>query len=815
MSLWLTTERVDAMNPMRLDTREPTRIAFGMGSGGGTGIDVLPAGELDSTAQLATAEVGALATHVRLAGRISAGDGGGAVYRRVAADPGHAGSVQSADGAWWEIVPENDTLNVRQFGALDDGTAVEMAIQAAIDTANTLATGGKRITVAVNGVFSITASVAMKANVHLTGPGLIQRQNYATATGAAFALVTADGVDDWKIQGLGLRNVSHARVRSGDVTTASTFGGSNAAIAVRDCDDLVIDDCFLSSQSIGIIIDGLTRFRITGNNIDAQSGQTVADMIAGTYTPVSSGNPSGGIITLTDNGSLQDPSTDGVVSGNIIQNAGHDIGIMVLNQYFDRANVVISDNVVIGGNCGIQAYRGTTTDPGSAPTYRTDLVVANNTVQYTWEQGIYFRSVLGCTISDNQLYRTGMGGDNGSASSACAITIRNDPEVNGTKFTSLSAGDVSHDHPILVIDNRITDHGQTGADNDNNVIQIEIRNTVVRGNTITRSAEFSTNAGGIAINIIAAKDVLLEGVRVEDNEITGTFTVGINADRTTNACNRAITDWGSISGNRLRGSYTIGINVTWGGFNLKLDNNDRFGTFSTAGISIRNAVWSSLSGSKVVASSYTSGASGIRLRSGCLLSDQPFYMTASEATPVARTNRRGGTLDLTDNKVIGFGTSYEADDTDAFIDSDIYGRCREFRDNFADGALVTADYSGGTTTTTSAQTWFKHQVAPNSAATAAAAPGKYCTASGQYGDTTTTTGDSTNASAVISNIASMDGVGVGYMFTMPNFTGTVTVIEVTDAVAGTILVDKNASATATTQTMTPVAPTFATLAALT
>lgn len=53
---------------------------------------------------------------VRTAGYATAGDGGGALYRKVGGAPSHAGKFQSADGAWWEIA--ETSASVRSFGCL-------------------------------------------------------------------------------------------------------------------------------------------------------------------------------------------------------------------------------------------------------------------------------------------------------------------------------------------------------------------------------------------------------------------------------------------------------------------------------------------------------------------------------------------------------------------------------------------------------------------------------------------------------------------------------------------------------------------------
>ena len=88
--------------------------------------------ELPARSEVATASVGAAVTHLRTAGYAAAGDGGGALYRRAAGEPAHAGKVQSADGAWWELAGAG--RDIRQFGAVGGGaTDDSAAIQAALD----------------------------------------------------------------------------------------------------------------------------------------------------------------------------------------------------------------------------------------------------------------------------------------------------------------------------------------------------------------------------------------------------------------------------------------------------------------------------------------------------------------------------------------------------------------------------------------------------------------------------------------------------------------------------------------------------------
>lgn len=84
--------------------------------------------------EVPAASIDAAITQIRTAGHAGAGDGGGALYVRAGSEPGHALKVQSADGAWWELVAENGWINVLQAGA--DPTGAADSIQAFRDCAD-------------------------------------------------------------------------------------------------------------------------------------------------------------------------------------------------------------------------------------------------------------------------------------------------------------------------------------------------------------------------------------------------------------------------------------------------------------------------------------------------------------------------------------------------------------------------------------------------------------------------------------------------------------------------------------------------------
>lgn len=84
----------------------------------------------ETRADIEAATVDAGIQAVRQLGYYSVGEGE-ATYIRVGADPGHAGSVQSADGAWWELAERR--VYADMFGVRANNGAVTTANSDAID----------------------------------------------------------------------------------------------------------------------------------------------------------------------------------------------------------------------------------------------------------------------------------------------------------------------------------------------------------------------------------------------------------------------------------------------------------------------------------------------------------------------------------------------------------------------------------------------------------------------------------------------------------------------------------------------------------
>lgn len=96
-------------------------------------LDVANAQFFDSRATVGTSSVNSDVESIQTGGYTTSGDGGGAIYKRVVAEPSHEHKVQSADGAWWEgagPVIRLEMLGAVGDGVTDDGPAIQNALDA-------------------------------------------------------------------------------------------------------------------------------------------------------------------------------------------------------------------------------------------------------------------------------------------------------------------------------------------------------------------------------------------------------------------------------------------------------------------------------------------------------------------------------------------------------------------------------------------------------------------------------------------------------------------------------------------------------------
>ena len=178
--------------------------------------------EFAARAEIPSASIGAAITHLRTAGYAAAGDGGGALYRRVGSQPGHGLTVQSGDGAWWELVPDPVGISVRQAGAAgDDATDDSQAFLDAINGVEDFTNGAAdkathRVIVPAGRYYLGATTLELKRVVHILGAssGMDNRPNPAKLR--------------WDAQVTGI--IVHNTDTIGATTETTPTGGANGSI---------------------------------------------------------------------------------------------------------------------------------------------------------------------------------------------------------------------------------------------------------------------------------------------------------------------------------------------------------------------------------------------------------------------------------------------------------------------------------------------------------------------------------------------------------------------------------------------------------
>ncbi len=208
------------------------------------------------------------ATYIRTAGYATVGDGGDALYRRVASEPTHGGKFQSLDGAWWELV-KPDELRVEVFGAFPGVAASQSAaIQAAIDYLYD--TGGGTLKFGV-GIYQVLIGLNVWHNVTLKGvfPGFLNQYSSTAVLARGSVLFLIAGSTDTAI----------VRFQMRAYNDGGTIRETGTAVAIQDyrhhggAQDLVIwgnrsangavrTAVDRNSTSNGIVVNGSRYVRI-------------------------------------------------------------------------------------------------------------------------------------------------------------------------------------------------------------------------------------------------------------------------------------------------------------------------------------------------------------------------------------------------------------------------------------------------------------------------------------------------------------------------------------------------------------------------
>ncbi len=222
---------------------------------------------IESRAKVATAALPAVLIAFATLGYAAAADGGGAIYKRVASQPSHAGKVQSSDGAWWEI--DWSTANARSFGAKGDGVTNDAA--------------------AINNLLSYCSTVGMEAIIpagtYICGSSELFLGNVPAVRGAGkgatrlkFTKTTGTAISG-TINAVG--GFSRQLELTGFTVSNTAFGGvgiyvggSAGVAADRTTNRLTVRDVFVTGEAGAFADgfgDGLTLVNVTNALVDAYS----------------------------------------------------------------------------------------------------------------------------------------------------------------------------------------------------------------------------------------------------------------------------------------------------------------------------------------------------------------------------------------------------------------------------------------------------------------------------------------------------------------------------------------------------------------
>jgi hypothetical protein len=169
--------------------------------------------DFDTVTAIGAANVPAAQVALRTGGYYAAGDGGGALYQRVVALGTNMVGFQSADGAWWQLVPVNGILNVKACGAkgtwvygasspFDDAPSLRAAVAMATTAKLTIKvpSGKYYVNSTVSGaVLTVTDSSlrmigdgrdivypsTVEGSVFVPGPNILSTEDFLHFTGSA------------------------------------------------------------------------------------------------------------------------------------------------------------------------------------------------------------------------------------------------------------------------------------------------------------------------------------------------------------------------------------------------------------------------------------------------------------------------------------------------------------------------------------------------------------------------------------------------------------------------------------------------------
>ena len=220
--------------------------------------------QYDTLAEADAATIPPVVQYVRTSGYTAVGDGGGALYKRVATpDAPKLWQFQSADGAWWELTEKNP--NDTMFGVFPDGADHRTRIAAAIDY---LGTGAALVF--DPGTFTFpdkVGNISAKSNITIRGAG----------KGATiFKSTVSPGAPAFGDAVFFFFSASH-RVRlegiTFDMQGTLTTNTNTCALAFVLCDHVHFVECEIrNGRRLGLLFNGCHFYRVEGCYLQKSGG---------------------------------------------------------------------------------------------------------------------------------------------------------------------------------------------------------------------------------------------------------------------------------------------------------------------------------------------------------------------------------------------------------------------------------------------------------------------------------------------------------------------------------------------------------------
>lgn len=264
------------------------------GPKGDTGPKGDPGGTTDligTRQQAQSMTIGPAFAAVRTTGYSAPGDGGGALYKRVASEPTHAGKFQSGNGQWWELA--EPSINVRMFGAKGDGVTDDTAaIKAAIAKASSNRAKGGVVFFPV-GIYRITETLVINANgVELLGENEKGAINYDPIAYCG-SHIMYDASDSGPIIQFGdnTKWIYHNKLSRLRVGAAAGLTIKPVGILANICSEFTFENFHVNGRcSVAMLFNACSIGRI--NNFDIAANVVGLKFVVNNNVPLATGNGS-------------------------------------------------------------------------------------------------------------------------------------------------------------------------------------------------------------------------------------------------------------------------------------------------------------------------------------------------------------------------------------------------------------------------------------------------------------------------------------------------------------------------------------------